>query len=74
MEDEEVYVQVAVDDVEMQGSVGIGWGEDLETGDRIMFVGDWRMMLALHDALMDGEDPEAAVPSWAIQSRRPANG
>lgn len=47
-------------------TIGFGVGSD-ETGKRWRFVGDWRPMAAICEALEAGEDVEANVPEWALQ-------
>lgn len=52
-------------------SIGYGEGEDIETTERVRFVGDWRMMRDIGDAIGECLEvldlPIVEVPEWALQ-------
>jgi hypothetical protein len=68
MEEEYLTViakQVLVDD----GSVLIFEGIDVETGDEVRFVCDHSVAEPIWWAITAGEEPECAVPDWAVVRR-----
>ena len=66
-------IRVRVDRVTIapMSTVGIGYGADVETGERVRFAGDHRPMRRLGEALQRCERrdelPIAEVPEWAVQ-------
>jgi hypothetical protein len=50
-------------------TVWTGRGTDTETGDRVLFGGDWRPMLELHNALETEPEVVADVPTWSVIRR-----
>ena len=61
---------VTVDRLWNDGSVTIGWGTDIATGDTITFAGDRRPMDDIATVLASGELVDVSVPGWAIIARR----
>lgn len=47
------------------GSVAQGEGVVVESGARVTFVGEYRLLADIAAALDAGEDVEAEVPEWA---------
>lgn len=62
-------MQVQVQQVIPDGSVALGRGTDLETGDYVLFGGDWRPMRDIQAALEESSDVVADVPDWAVLNR-----
>lgn len=51
------------------GSIAIGYGYEVESGDRIKFAGDTRMMAVIHEALEAEEVVEVELEGWEILGR-----
>lgn len=60
-------IRVTVDAVDRyRGSVSVGLGTD-DTGRRVIFLGDVRMLGRIQDELDSGTEPVvASVPVWAV--------
>ncbi len=63
-------MQVLVEEVYPNGAWATTWtgeGVDFDTGQRVTFVGDWRPMRDIGDAIAElGEAVLADVPDWAL--------
>lgn len=70
--DEEPGLSVQVEEVSGGGSVLRGEGHEVETGDRVVFHGEYCMMVDIAEAIEAGEEPVAFVPFWAVASRTAA--
>ena len=65
-------MQIKVTLVEPCGFLGIGEGTDADSGARVSFVGEFRMLAEIAEALDAGEEVVAEVPEWAITWREAA--
>lgn len=60
-------MQVLVDEVIYDGgTIAIGHGTELESGDRVTFGGDWRPMRDLADAVFDHGEILVTVEDWQV--------
>lgn len=59
-------------DIPAGSSIGFGEGEDIETTERVRFIGDWRMMRDIGEGIRDAGSevldlPVVEVPEWALR-------
>ena len=67
--DEEYLTVIATKVLADEGSVLIFAGIDVETGDEVRFVCDHSVAEPIWWAITAGEEPECAVPDWAVVRR-----
>lgn len=67
--DEEYLTVIATKVLADEGSVLIFEGIDAETGDEVRFVCDHSVAEPIWWAITAGEEPECAVPGWAVVRR-----
>ena len=60
------------DPFESQGTVVVATGTDVETGERVTFAGDHRVMGGLYAAVSEEGEIDAQVEAWQVLSRQPA--
>ena len=65
---------IQVESVSIDGTIGQGRGLDVETGQRVVFGGDWRPMQALGEAVDDGEEPLVEIEEWQVLRTGPGGG